>query len=281
GISDIWITTQVIGAAKIARVCALARRAAVTVVVDSAGNVDELAKAARAAGVTIRVSVDIHTGLNGTGVEPGKPAVDLATRVAKAKGLEFTGFSTYEGAILKKGAALENESRKWIQMVLDTRQAAEKAGLDVKTVSAGGTHNYDIAASMKGVTEVPAGTYALLDERYRTLRKELKPAASVMASIISTPEPSVAVGDAGMKGCGNDTGLPGVKGRPDLGIKYLSAEHTNFIMDKAKRPFALGEKVSLIPWEIAVTCNLYDYIMAVRKDRLEAVLNVTARGRYR
>ena len=252
-----------------------------TVVVDNVANIDVLSKAAKAGGVTLNVAVDVHTRLNGTGVEPGKPAVDLAQQVAKADGLEFAGFHSYEGAIPGNGEAVAKESRKWIQKVLDTREAAEKAGLDVKSVVVGGTHNYDIAAGMKGVTEVPAGTYALLDERYRTQRSELKSAASIMATIISTPASNVAVGDAGMKSCGNDTGLPGIPGRPDLSISYLSAEHTNFIMDKAERPFTLGEKVRLTPWEIAVTCNLYDYMMAVRNGKLEAILDVTARGRYR
>ena len=166
-------------------------------------------------------------------------------------------------------------------MILDTREEAEKAGLEIQTVVVGGTHNYDIAAGIDGVTEVPAGTYALLDERYREQRAELQPAASVIATVSSVPESSLAVADAGMKSCGNDTGLPIVENRPDLTVTGLSAEHTSILADKTERPLQLGDKLWLRPWEIAVTCNLYDYMNGVRDGKLEAVFNVAARGRYR
>ena len=42
----------------------------------------------------------------------------------------------------------------------------ERAGITVRTVSVGGTYNYEIAGAMAGVTEVLAGTYALMDYRY-------------------------------------------------------------------------------------------------------------------
>lgn len=282
GVADLMVTTEVVGPPKIERICALARRARVTVVVDSAGNVDDLARAAKAHGVTLRAAVDVHTRLNGAGVEPGKPAVDLAKRVAKAKGLEFVGFASYEGPILEKSPAkLAAESRRWIQQVLDTREMAEKAGLDVQSVVVGGTHNYEIAGAMKGVTEVPAGAYALLEERYRPYRKQLKPAASVLCTVTSTPEPGTAVADAGMKSCGNDTGLPGVRNVPGAVVRSLSAEHTNISMAEAKTRLTVGDKVWLTPWEVGVTANVYDYINAIRKGKLEAIFEVTARGRYR
>lgn len=281
GIDDVMITTEVVMPSKIARVCNLARQAIVTVPVDNLSNVDDLSESAIASNVNLKVVVDVHTGLNGCGVEPGKPAVDLAKYVCKAKGLEFVGFYSYEGANVGKNEVLRSQSRKWIQMILDTREEAEKAGLEIQTVVVGGTHNYDIAAGIDGVTEIPAGTYALLDERYREQRPELQPAASVIATVSSVPESSLAVADAGMKSCGNDTGLPIVENRPDLTVTGLSAEHTSILADKTERPLQLGDKLWLTPWEIAVTCNLYDYMNGVRDGKLETVFNVTARGRYR
>ncbi|MBI2821325.1 MAG: alanine racemase, partial [Acidobacteria bacterium] len=51
GVGDILITTELVGARKLARLMAAARRARVTVVVDDAGAADALAAAARAAGI--------------------------------------------------------------------------------------------------------------------------------------------------------------------------------------------------------------------------------------
>ena len=112
--------------------------------------------------------VDIHTRINGCGVEPGQPAVELAKRVHTAEHLAFAGLMTREGPLPSDdpGKLSELTSRQWIQQVLDTREMVEKSGIGVRIVSVGGTYNYDIAGAMAGVTEVVAGTYALLDYRY-------------------------------------------------------------------------------------------------------------------
>jgi D-serine deaminase-like pyridoxal phosphate-dependent protein len=281
--SDIFIANEIVSPPKIARLCALARRVKVTVAADNPQNVKDLSEAAQQSGVTLNVAVDIHTRLERCGVEPGKPAVDLARAIRRAKGLHFAGLMTYEGAILSEDPKeLEAESRKWIQRVLDTRQMVEKAGIEVEIVSVGGTHNYEIAGAMAGVTEVPAGSYALMDYRYRKSRPQLTPAARVLATVTSRPEPGTAITDTGMKAIGNDTGLPAAEDTPGATVATLSAEHGRLTLegdaDKSLKP---GDKVWLTPWDIGACVNLYDYVQAVRDGKLEAVWDITARGRYR
>src|SRR5437868_1932722 len=57
GIRDILVANQIIGPKKLARLCELARRAKVKVCVDDAGNVEEMGRAAAAAGVTLEVLI--------------------------------------------------------------------------------------------------------------------------------------------------------------------------------------------------------------------------------
>ena len=73
---------------------------------------------------------------------------------------------------VKAAEKLAAESRRCVQKVLDTREMVEKAGMDVRVVSAGGTHNYEILGDMAGVTEIPAGSYALMDGRYLKRRPQ-------------------------------------------------------------------------------------------------------------
>ena len=75
GISDFLVVNEVVSASKIARLCALARRASVAVAADSAANVQMLSDAAQAAGVELKVVVDINTGQERSGVAPGEPAL--------------------------------------------------------------------------------------------------------------------------------------------------------------------------------------------------------------
>ena len=291
GFTDIFIANEIVTRQKINRLCALARQGKITVAVDSPRNIADLSETAGTSAVTLGVVVEINTRLNRCGVEPGQPAVDLAKAITQAPNLEFVGLMTYEGTILEanpeKLAAL---TRDCVQKVLDTKEMIESAGVDVAVVSAGGTHNYDIVGDIDGVTEVTAGSYALMGGRYLGYRPQLEPAARVLASVISRPEPGVAITDAGVKAIGMDAG-PAVLDRVSnadssaaimVNENMMSAEHgeLNFADDAATK-LDLGDKAFLIPSDAGMCANLHDYIYAIRNDKLEAVWEISARGKYR
>ena len=281
GFTDIFVANQIVTTGKMARLCALARQAAISIAVDNPRNVEALSEAATGAGVTIAAVVDVDTGLHRCGVEPGKAAVELAATVARSNGLKFGGIATYEGAILSdEPAVVETESKKALQRLLDTRQAIEAAGIEVPMVCAGGTHNYDIAGTMDGITDVAAGSYALMDAKYRDQRPELSSAAKIVSTVTSVPEPGLVVLDAGNKATGADAGLP-VPDDLDGDLFSLSAEHGRITMNAGATPAPdLGDKVLLTPYSIGDTANVYDFMHVVRDGRLEAVWPVNARGLY-
>src|SRR5437879_5101906 len=68
GIKDILIANQIVGAQKIARLTELRRCCDVIVTVDSADNVAALSDATRAAGVVLRVVIEVNIGMNRAGV---------------------------------------------------------------------------------------------------------------------------------------------------------------------------------------------------------------------
>ena len=283
GIADVFIASEIVTPQKVRRLCGLARHARTTVAVDSASNVIDLSEAAVADGVGLDVAVEVHTRLNGCGVEPGQPAVELAKVVSGASGLRFAGLMSREGPVLEEDQdKVAAESRKWVQRVLDTRQMLEKEGIEVGMVSVGGTSNYRIVGSMDGVTEVPAGTYALMDGRYAQFQKVFEPAACVVTTVTSLPEPGCVITDSGQKAISTDLGLPVIGELPTAKVRGCSAEHCTIDMEEAADgTVQLGDKLRLIPWDIGTCVNLYDYIHAARDGRLEMVWDVTARGRYR
>ena len=260
GISDLLVASMVVTAPKIERLCALARRARVSVAADNADNVRALSEAASAAGVTLNVLVAIDSGHGWSGVQPGKDAVALASQVAHAPGLHLAGLMAHDAP----------ETQTGVQRLLDARRELERNGLEVETVSAAST-------AMDGVTEVRAGSYALSDLRHRD---RFEPAARVLGSVTSLPEPGVIITDTGRKAIGNDTGDPSVDNVPGAKLRSLSAEHGLIDVDGPVET-ELGAPVWYTPWEIGACVNLYDYIYGARNDRLEAVLEVQARGRYR
>ena len=71
GVADVLVTNEVAGAAKLARLAALAKRATVGVCVDDIGSVAELEAAADEAGSMLDVLVEIDVGGRRCGVAPG------------------------------------------------------------------------------------------------------------------------------------------------------------------------------------------------------------------
>ncbi|MCY4528791.1 MAG: alanine racemase [Chloroflexi bacterium] len=283
GFSDVFVANLVVTPQKITRLCALARQAKIGVAVDSPANVADLSEAAVANGACLDVAVYVNTRLGLYGVEAGASAIELVKAVIDAPGLEFAGIMTNEGSILaddpNEAAA---ESRSAIQPLLDTRQDIERAGIEVRVVSAGGTSNYQVVGAIDGVTEVPAGSYALLDAQHAPHLPHLKTAGRVMSTVTSRPEPGYMITDGGQKAIGADTGFPSIDNLPNPTVKGLSAEHGSIYFDETDGVDPkLGDRIWCTPWDAATCANLHDYIFAVRNDALESVWEVSARGRYR
>ncbi len=283
GFGDIFITNVVAAPLKIRRLCALAQSAKVTVGVDSPAAAAALSQAAASSGVTVNAVVYVHTRGSGVGVEPGEPAVELARVMEDADGISFAGLMTYEGAILCDSRdELEAESRRCAQAMLDTREAVENAGISVEVLSIGGTHNYEIVGGMDGVTEAPAGSYALMDEKYRTRRPQFGIAGRIMTCVTSMPEPGNVITDGGRKAIGGDAGDPGIDGIPGAKVRGLSAEHGGIEVDpNVDHGLSLGDRIWCVPRDIAGSVNVHDYIFAIRGGRLEAIWDLPARGHYR
>jgi 3-hydroxy-D-aspartate aldolase len=283
GFGDIFVANVVATPLKARRLSALARTAKVTVAADSVAGVDVLSQAASAASVTLNVVAYVRTGQNGMGVEPGGPTVELARAVDAADGLAFAGLMTYEGAVLRDSQdELASESLNWAGVMVDAREAVESAGMSVEVLSIGGTHNYEIVGAVDGVTEVPAGSYALMDEKYRAHRPQLENAGRVMTCVTSMPEPGNIITDGGRKAIGGDAGNPGIEGVEGAVCRGLSAEHGGIqVPEDLDHGLKLGDRIWCVPMDVAGSVNVHDYLFAIRDGALEAIWDLPARGHYR
>ena len=277
---DILIAGRVITAAKINRLVALAGRIKLSVAVDNPRNVQDLAEAAHAAGATLGVLVDIDAGYGFGGVSPGQEAVALARTVTDAPGLALNGLMTYEGPLpMPDRAERDAETRRRLQPILDVRSDLEKAGIEITTVSAGSTYNYDAVSQLSGITEVQAGVYPLMDMETLPIRPEFQPAANILATVISHPVAGRAVVDAGHKTTGPDFGVPVLEGFEGAVASRFSAEHGILDLEgPATQQLMPNDKVHLVPYNLALCVNQYDYIRAVRDGKLVGYWRVAGRG---
>ncbi len=264
GFSDILLTNVVVTRTKISRAASLARRTKLAVVADNSGNVDALSAAAKSAGSTLGVAVAVRSDAATIGVTPSE-APSLAAHIAGSPNLDLAGLVASTG----------------VESLLEAAVACSAAGVHVPMVAASSSAEYDSAAATDGVTDVLAGSYALNDNSLASRRPELQKAARILATVISSKDDGLVWVDAGQKATSIDTGLPAVDNVDGVVVPRMSAEHGALENETGSNwDLDVGSKIWLVPDNIANTANVYDYVHATRDGRLEAVWEVSARGRY-
>ncbi len=281
GVKDVLVANQIVGPVKARRLAALARQATVSVCVDDAGNVDELAAAARAAGVSLGVLVEVDVGQRRCGVDPGEPAVALARHVlGHAPSLRFLGLQGYAGHIQMLPDVAERAAlcRAGLQLLADTRRELEAAGIPVSVVTGAGTGTADAAAGFPGLTEIQPGSFVLMDAAYHAACPAYGCALSILTSVFSRRDARYVL-DAGSKAISMDFGTPVIKGRLADRVTAVNEEHT-VVTPGDDTPVRVGERREVLPAHCCATMNLHRSCVAVRGGRVEAVWPVEASGRY-
>ena len=279
GIDDILIPNQIVTKDKITRLCTLAKRAKMMVSVDSTQNLRDISATADRLGATVGVVIELDTTMHRAGARSTEQGIELAKLAEELPGIRFKGVMCHQGA---PGSAPDRETRfiegrKVMQMALDLKDAIEAEGITVEVVSAAETWTYDVAASMPGITEVEGGTYALMAHNYAFM-DEFEISAKILGTVVSTPRPGVAIGDAGSRCLGSPGGvMPIVDGRPGMTVDGLDAEHI-VLKSEGENPLKVGDKFLLVSGQQDIMVNRWDQYIAVRNGAVEAVWDIPGRG---
>jgi D-serine deaminase-like pyridoxal phosphate-dependent protein len=281
GIDDVYVANQVVSRNAIARLCALARRAQVSVAADNPDNVSQLSQAATHYGVELTVLVEVDAGMGRCGTPPGAATVALATAIARAPGLTFGGIHAYEGHVVQHADAAKRRAGTiaMLDITMETREAVLNAGLPVPTITCGGTGTYNISGVYPGVTEHQAGSYVYMDPGYQSKLPEFELAFSVLCTVLSRPTSEIVITDGGLQVLANDSGEPVVKDHPDLAYLYLSEEHGSYRSRDGSTALRVGDVVEVYPGHCCAAANLHDQVYGVRRGTVETIWRVTARGK--
>lgn len=215
----------------------------VTVAVDS----DQVLRAAVDGGVR-DVLIDVNVGLPRCGCAP-EDAGRLAD-AARAAGLGVRGVMGYEGHLMMVPDR-DDRVRKTAKAMDLLLQAHADVGGDV--LSGGGTGTW---CTNEAVTELQAGSYALMDTAYAAQDDvPFEQALTVLATVVSVNPKGWAVADAGLKSFGMDHGNPTLPGSTVL---YCSDEHTVFSPAEGEPLPAVGDRVRLVPAHIDPTVSQHE-----------------------
>lgn len=284
GIADVLVTNQVVGEVKLMHLAALARQARLGVLVDDPRQVQALAAVMRAQNVALDVYVEVDVGANRCGVAPGAAAVALARQIAASAPLRFAGLQCYHGPAQHKRRPEERAAAiaATIAAARQTRDAIEAVGIAVGCVTGAGTGSFVHERDSGVFNELQAGSYVFMDRDYADNQwgaadVAFEHALFVRTTVMSRTHPERAVVDAGLKASSVDSGMPAVWRRPELRYLKASDEHGVLATPSADTP-ALGDTLLLVPGHCDPTVNLYDELVCVRGDRVEAVWPISARG---
>jgi D-serine deaminase-like pyridoxal phosphate-dependent protein len=188
----------------------------------------------------------------------------------------ITGFAT------RKATALEN-----IAANAEVLAAMKKSGLNTEIFSGGGTGTYNIQHHVPGFTDVQVGSYLFMDMQYLAIGSadgdpvytDFRRSLTVVGTVLNNRFPGRITTDAGAKALTLNTPRAGVIGEPGMDYNAGSDEFGVITFSTAARSYKIGDRLEMIVPHCDPVVNLYDQMYGIRKDRVEVVWPITARGK--
>ena len=278
GIRDILVANEIVGPRKIERLMGVCRLGNLIICVDDIGNARAISAGAQQHGVVIAVVVEVDTGLGRCGVKPGLPTVEFVRAVARLPGLRFCGLMGYEGGcFLKDDREKADRCATAYRHLVETSEQVRHAGFPVDIVTAGGSNTYALGGVYPGITDLQVGSYVTMDTFNREYGQNFRQAVTVLATVISRPQPARAILDTGEKAISTDHGLPTVL-HEGVAVSKLDEEHGRLILTGAAVNLKVGDKLELVPSHGCTTIPLHEQYVLVRGDRVEGVAPIAAHG---
>ncbi len=236
-----------------------------------------LSDAAAASGVHLAVVIEVDVGMTRGGVRSSSEAVRLADEVARFPSLDLSGVMAWEGhcAVLRDRSVRTRCVSAAIERCLEVVDALERAGHEVTVVSAGGTNTYPVTGAHPRVTEIQAGTYALMDTSYESLAPAFSPALTILGTVVNRHDGRIVL-DCGSKVQAETSLAPPRTLRGDSTVFEIHEEHA--LLDDRGSLHKLGDRVELLVSYAAGTVNLHDAYVVCSGTEVVDVWPIVARG---
>ncbi|MGZ8696342.1 MAG: alanine racemase [Gaiellaceae bacterium] len=288
GHTDLLVVYPPVGRARLVRLTDLARTTRVRVVLDSEAALAGLDDACRNTGVEIGWLWEVDCGTRRIGTPPGAPTAQLVAPLAQRyHHAAFAGVLTFAGYAYGAQNAEELRAIAAVERAAVRETATELVALGVEAParSVGTTPTAHQLEAAEGVTEIRPGNYVFYDATQVALG--LVPvercALSVLATVVSRPDPRRLILDCGSKALAAErlttrtTGLGLVAGHEELTVDRLFEEHA---IVEASEPstIPIGARVRVIPNHSCASANLHEQMLVTEGDEVVDDWRIAARG---
>ncbi|MFH2057975.1 MAG: alanine racemase [Pseudomonadota bacterium] len=284
---DFTIAYPAVGILRAQRIAKLSLKNPVRVAVDTEYAMEELACEAVKHDIVIGILVMFDAGLHRCGIADPNRVVKLSQFAQAHSGLRFDGIQMYLGH-LYGDAAIDPQSFEQINQLWEpVYEALCNFGLKPETISSGSTPSLENTHLVRHINEIRVGTAILND--YFVLKfnhcttKDC--AARVVATVISDVVQGQVIIDAGSKALSakqllhnENLEMGYIPEYPQARIFRLHEEHGWVDVSSCDHPPKIGERLSIIPVNISLCINLYDYFYLITCDGRLQKKRVDARG---
>ena len=284
GVKKITVAYPVIGASKVERARVLSTSIDLTLAVDSVAGAKSIGEVFAAHSQVCSVLLIIDTGLGRDGVLPAD-APKIAQAINSVPGVKVVGVMTHEGTVYgaPDKVSMIAAAKKVSEMMVETSQAINSAGVEVSRVSMGSSASARVAATVTGVNQIRPGIFAFNDLGQIALGNATLQSCAVriLSTVVSRPTSTTAVIDAGSKSLSADL-LPAKEHRDEypghgmiIGktgwiIERLSEEHGMLTWMGAGEPSSLdiGDQLQIIPNHVCTTFSSLNESVVVSKGEV-------------
>ncbi len=293
GLQDIFIANEIVGVSKLERIRDLNRSIRIRTGVDSEYQIDQLEEVFKGEQKAIEVLVEVEVGENRSGVASEEQLLRLARYIRDKNHVSLKGVFSHEGHTYKapnsdacRAAFLASQ-----QKMVRAGALLRALGINIDTVSVGATPSLMQGTVIDGITEIRPGTYIFMDVAQGSAINDFsRCAATVLATVISTPTDARIVLDAGAKALTAQTRSEGICATEGYGLVKNSGgvrlsgvfdEHGLIHNKEFRNSISIGDKIEIIPNHICPVCNLYESAYFVSKGTVLKEVPILCRGKTR
>lgn len=291
GIRDIFIANEVAGEIKYKRLKHLNQQIDISIGVDSVDNMIEIKRHFQGDAKPLQVLIEIEVGENRSGVILEDDFKRIVDRITLTPEVRLKGLFCHEGHCY--GANDSEECKKFLleseERILRFAGMMSDMGIEPEVVSIGSTPSLMVGEIIQGITEIRPGTYVLMDMyQANAIKTTERCAATVLGTVISTPNAERFITDTGAKALTLQTQVGGmcatqgfgyIKGSNNKFVSLAYDEHGIFYDRELRSVLKVGDKIEIIPNHICPVSNLYDKAYLVSDGKVLEEMPISCRGK--
>lgn len=268
-----------------------------SLMVDSEEGYHAIATMCERLNVKVKIFLKIDVGLKRCGLSPDDPKIhQLSKKISEHNLLEFSGLISHAGHVYRSKDIQEviNIAQNELKILFRIRKLLLDYNIEIRKISIGATPSLLAGIDLQGISEIRPGNYVFMDRlnwKIGLIAPE-QIALTVIATIVSKNKSHFII-DSGSKVLSSDTGVHGSKILDGYGLAYpaekfleeeykmkiiaLSEEH-GFIA-RSNFDLPICSKIRIIPNHACPVVNLTDSLVVHRKNIINNVWKVHARGK--